>query len=214
MKRAALLITFLWCWYQGNSQAEMSLEQYHYMGNTQTYTYMPIMHFQNKKNWYAEARYNYEDMETFSLFLGKAFEWGNNLSGTCTPLLGGSLGRFKGISTGLNIDLEYDKFFFSTQSQYSFATDRVSTDFMYYWSEVGYQGLSWLYAGWSMQQTYDPFSGSLLEHGALIGFTFNRFTVPVYTFAPFKKDRYFIVGLNFAWDRPAPKSANFPVVKD
>jgi hypothetical protein len=198
----------------GFSQSEISLEQYHYYGAEQPYTYMPVMHFQNKRNWYAEARYNYEDMQTFSLFLGKSFSRDNDLSYTFTPLLGGSVGRFKGISTGMNLDLEYDKFFFSTQSQYSFSTNRLNAaDFLYNWSEIGFQGLNWLYAGLSFQQTYDKFSGNVLEHGVLIGFSFKKFTVPVYTFSPLKKERYFIIGLNFAWAQK-PARNNFPVVKD
>lgn len=193
-----LAILLLWCG-QGFGQTDMSLEQYHYMGSAQAYTYMPILHFQNKRHWYAEARYNYEDLQTFSLLLGRSFSGDNALSYSVTPLLGGSVGKFKGVSTGMNLDLEYSKFFFSSQSQYSFAAGKLNADFLYNWSEIGYQGLSWLYAGLSFQETWDKPGGNLLEHGVVVGFTFNNVTVPVYTFAPFNKDRYFIIGVTVEW---------------
>jgi hypothetical protein len=197
----------------GFSQTEVSLEQYHYMGNSQAYTYMPVMHIQDKRNWYAEARYNYEDLQTFSLYMGRSFTGDRDLKYTATPLLGGSVGRFKGVSAGLNLDLEYYNFYLSAQSQYSFSTNSLSEDFMYYWSEAGYQALNWLYAGISWQQTRGQYSGNLLEKGLLIGFSFKQFTVPVYAFTPFNKDRYFILGFTYSWASKRTERKNPPVVK-
>src|SRR4051812_3367456 len=118
----------------GFSQAEMKLEQYHVVDPHQAYTYMPVMHYQHKKNWYAEARYNYEEVETFSLYLGRAFTGGNDLNYSFVPMLGGSMGKFKGVSTALNIELEYNKFFFSSQSQYSMPTSQYGQNYWYSWS--------------------------------------------------------------------------------
>jgi hypothetical protein len=33
----------------------------------------------------------------------------------------------------------------------------------------------------------------------MVGFTFNRFTIPVYTFEPFNATRSFIVGVTMEW---------------
>src|SRR5688572_29436206 len=84
------------------SQAKASVEQYHYIGKGQPYVFMPVAYFQTSRNWYAEVRYNYEDIETFSAYLGKSFTGDKRLSYSFTPILGASVGRFKGISTGLN----------------------------------------------------------------------------------------------------------------
>lgn len=198
----------------GFSQSVINFEQYHVVNPGQPYSYMPVMNYQHSSNWYAEARYNYEDIETFSLYLGKAFTFGkNDLSCSLVPMLGGSVGRFNGISTGLNIDMEYDKFFFSSQSQYSRSTNQCSQSFTYSWSEVGYQSLKWLYAGLSVQHTYDRVIGNELQPGVMIGFTFNRFTIPVYTFEPFNSGRNFIVGLTMEWKHTKRKQPAFPVVK-
>jgi hypothetical protein len=191
------------------SQAEAVVEQYHYAGKGTPYVFMPVAHFQSERNWYAEARYNYEDIETFSLHLGKSFTGEKRLSYTVTPLLGASLGRFKGISTGLNLDLGFEKFFFSAQSQYSMATakGKGSDDFFYSWSEAGYQPVDWLYAGASIQQTYTS-QEQLLEPGLVLGFSFNRFSIPLYGFDLFNNSRYFIIGLTVSWQGPKKAGAN------
>jgi hypothetical protein len=192
----------------GLSQSEITLEQYHIINTNQPSLYMPVMHYQHPKNWYAEARYNYEDAETFSLYLGRAFTGENNeFNYSVVPMLGGSLGRWQGISTGLNIDVGLNNFFFSSQSQYSRSTSLYGDYFVYSWSEVGYQSLKWLYAGLSVQHTHERFTGNDLQPGFMIGFTFNRFTIPLYTFEPFNNSgRNFIVGVTMEWKNKKPKT--------
>ncbi|THU40437.1 hypothetical protein FAM09_11285 [Niastella caeni] len=198
----------------GFSQSAVMLEQYHLVNSGQPYLYMPVMHYQHSKNWYAEARYNYEDAETFSLYLGRTFSvQKRDFNFSFVPMLGGSLGRFKGVSTGLNIDMELNKFFFSSQSQYSRSTAVYGDYFVYNWSEVGYQSLKWFYAGVSVQHTHDRVIGNELQPGVMIGFTFNRFTIPVYTFEPFNSGRNFIVGVTMEWTRKKKKQPAYPVVK-
>jgi hypothetical protein len=192
----------------------MNFEQYHVVSPGQPYLYMPVMQYKHPKKWYAEARYNYEDMETFSLYLGKTITVEkNDLKGSFVPMLGGSVGRFNGISTGLNIDMEYNKFFFSSQSQYSRSTNQYGEYFTYSWSEVGYQSFKWLYAGLSVQHTHDRVLGNDLQPGVMIGFTFKKFTIPVYTFEPYNSGRNFIVGLTMEWTHTKRMQPAYPVVK-
>jgi hypothetical protein len=213
IKYSAILLITLFLQNAGFGQSEVTLEQYHVVNTAQPYLYMPVMHYQHRRNWYAEARYNYEDAETFSLYLGRAFTGGKSLNYSLVPMLGGSVGRFNGISTGLNIDLELNKFFFSSQSQYSRSTSGYGDHFVYNWSELGYQSLKWLYAGLSFQHTHDRLTGNDLQPGLMIGFTFNRFSIPIYTFDPFNNGRNFIVGLTMAWKHSKRKQPAYPVVK-
>jgi len=184
-----------------NAQSKTSIEQYHVVGNKSGYVPISIAHFQNNKKWYAEGRYNYEELETFSFYVGKTFSKKNNFSYTVTPLLGGAIGNFNGVSTGMNIDLDYKDFFFSLQSQYSFSTDQRADNFLYNWSEIAYQPLQWIYGGISFQQTRLYKTETTLESGILVGFVFRNVTIPIYTFAPFNKNRYFMVGLSVEWEK-------------
>lgn len=187
------------------AQSKTSIEQYHVAGNNRNYMPMSIAHFQNDKKWYAEGRYNYEESETFSLYVGKTFSRENNLSYSLTPLLGGALGNFNGVSAGLNMDFDYNRFSFSGQSQYSFSTDQRADNFFYNWSELVYQPLGWLYGGVSVQNTHLYKTETVYEPGVLLGITFRNLTIPMYTFAPFKKNRYFILGLTIEWEKSKEK---------
>ena len=180
------------------AQSQTSFEQYHVVGRNRSYLPMSIAHFQSTTKWYAEGRYNYEDLQTFSLYVGKTFSSQKRFSYEVTPLLGGAIGNFNGLSTGLNMDIDYSKFFFSIQTQYSVSTDGRADNFFYNWSELGYQPLRWMYGGVSFQHTQLYNSKTLLEPGVLVGFSWRNFTLPIYTFAPFKTSRYFMLGLK--WD--------------
>lgn len=122
-----------------------------------------------------------------------------------TPLLGGAIGNFNGISTGANLDIDYGSFFISMQSQYSFSTDQRADNFFYNWSELAYQPLPWLYGGVSVQHTRLYKTETNFEPGILIGFTFRNLTIPLYTFAPFNKNRYFMLGLTVEWENSPGK---------
>jgi hypothetical protein len=211
MWRTLLILSILFVNTPSYSQAKATVEQYHYVGKGQPYVFMPIAHFQTSRNWYAEARYNYEDIETFSLYLGKSFSGEKNLGYTLTPIVGASIGRFRGVSMGLNMDVEYGKFFFSAQSQYSLATDKGkgSDDFFYSWSEAGFQPVEWFYAGASFQQTYMA-NEKLLDPGALIGFSFGRYSIPLYGFNLLNEQRYFIIGLTVSWQGTKKPGSNKP----
>lgn len=182
------------------SQLKTSLEQYHVVGNNRSYTPMSIAHIQTGKKWYAEGRYNYEEIKTFSFYLGKTFSGSQELSYDITPLLGGAVGTFNGVSTGMNVDLDYKKFFLSLQTQYSFSTDQRVDNFFYNWSELGFQPLKWLYGGISVQHTRLYKSETTLEPGILLGWNFNRFSIPMYSFSPFSRNRYFMLGLTVQWE--------------
>jgi hypothetical protein len=182
------------------AQFETAVEQYHVVGSRQDYVPIVVAHVQNTKKWYAEARHNYEELETFSFYVGKTFTGKKKLSYTVTPLLGGALGNFNGISTGMNLDLEYRDFFFSLQCQYSISTDQRTSNFFYSWSELAYQPLQWLYVGGSIQHTRLYETKTTFESGFLVGFTFKNVTIPVYAFAPFNRNRYFMLGLVIEWE--------------
>ena len=76
----------------------------------------------------------------------------------------------------------------------------ANENFFYNWSELGYTIRKWIYAGFTMQQTVAG-SGNQTEKGIIIGFIIKKFTIPVYFFNPMKPDKYFILGINWEWDK-------------
>lgn len=177
--------------------AQGSIEQYTYMAQNKTLTFVPVVRYRSTTRWYAEARYNYEETNTFSLYAGKTFSNTGKLSYSITPLLGGVIGNFKGGSIGLNLTLDYRYFFFSSQSQYTFSGESESNNFLFSWSEIGYQPLDWFYFGVSAQHTYYPeINTESFEPGVVVGFEFGKWTFPIYCFSIGEVSRYLVLGIN------------------
>src|SRR6476619_7539764 len=99
------------------SQSAASVEQYYFTPTAGSEGMMtPIANFTTSNNWYGEARYNFDELNTFSLYAGKRFAGSGNLSWEATPLIGGLMGQMNGGSVGLNFGIDYRKLFFSSQS--------------------------------------------------------------------------------------------------
>ena len=67
------------------------IEQYQYLGKGTANAIVPVLHFQNSKGWYAEARYNYDENNTFSLLGGRSFQLDKNGFSSIVPMIGFSL---------------------------------------------------------------------------------------------------------------------------
>jgi len=185
---------------RGSAQSKGGIEQYNYLNNSGVSAIMPVVHFESKNGWHSEARYNYEELKTFSFYFGKSFSNDGAFSWSATPMIGVAIGNLKGISTAMNLDFEYGNLFLSSQPQFVVAMDKINENFFYNWAELGYNIRKWIYTGITMQQTIAG-SGSLTELGVLLGFTIKKFTFPVYFFNPGRRDQYFILGINWEWSK-------------
>jgi len=182
----------------------MVFENYNYMGH-QSSLFVPIIHIETKHNWYGEVRYNYEDVQTISMYAGKTFSGGNKFNYTLTPLIGYSAGNFTGSSLALNNEVDWKNFYFSSQSQYSFSFKKEVSNFFFTWSELGYNVSSNFFAGAALQYTWQLNKGEG-EPGFVAGINFKNFSVPFYVFNPFKQASYIVLGLNYEYDLKRKKS--------
>ncbi|MEO6456367.1 MAG: hypothetical protein ABIN97_19980 [Ginsengibacter sp.] len=183
------------------SQTHGGVEQYYYAGHNRVSTIVPKVYFQNNKKWYAEIRYNYDELETVSFNAGKTFSKENSLSYAITPIAGLMAGRYNGGSFGLNTELDYKKIFFSAESQYALSFEGREADFFYNWSEIGYQVTDHIYTGLALQLTHLYKATNSWEFGIMTGFSINKWTFPVYIFNPAGNNRYFVLGINLEWGR-------------
>ncbi len=107
-------------------------------------TYLTPLASITRGRLYAEGRYQYEDLETGSVWFGRTFEGevggegGDELTWWVAPLAGGVFGRTRGFAPGLNADLGWRRFSFSTSAEYLFDIEDGDESFFYSWSE-------WLY---------------------------------------------------------------------
>lgn len=183
------------------AQVKSGLENYNAISAGSSVSWMPVMHYVNKQGWYTEARYNYEDINTGSLYLGKSFSGGRELEFTLTPMAGIILGKYNGTAAAFNSELSYKKYFFSGQMQYAVNADDTKENFFYQWSELGFQCTNWLYAGVTVQQT--KMYKQQLENvpGIMIGFQRKNISMPLYFFNPFKKEKSFLLGIIIEWEQ-------------
>ena len=188
-------------WPDVKAQSNAGLQQYYYMGMYRTFTVVPIATFQTSKNWYAEGRYNYEALNTLSLYAGKTFEKKAVISYTASPILGIVLGKLNGGSVGINLEMNYRKLDFNTQTQYTFSVEQRANSFIYSWSDLTYSITERLSAGVSLQQTKLYQTNGAFEKGFLIKTGFKSWNFPLYVFRPESNERYFVLGINYGWQQ-------------
>ena len=205
--RRSIVISFLSCIIINATAQSGGVEQYYYTRTATVDAVMtPIAHITSSKNWYGEARYNFDELNTFSLYAGKRFSKAGILSWEATPMIGALMGQMKGGSVGMNGGIELEKIFFSTQSQYTFSLENSTDKFFYTWSELGYAATSWLYAGLALQQTNVYRENVKIEPGCMIGFSIKNWTIPLYAFNNSDRERYYVLGVNWQWDNKKKKN--------
>ena len=214
MRSTATILLLVFLSFDTWSQQKLSFEQYSFISAGESSMLAPVAHYQSKQKWYAEARYNYEDINTFSLYAGRTFSSQRDFSWSLTPMIGGMAGKLKGGSFGLNSECSFKKFAFNSQAQYSVSAETQNDNFFYNWSELYYQPLDWIYTGIAVQHTRVYATNTLVDPGILLGFSYNQWSFPLYSFNPFDAERYFIVGINWEWRhkkskliKPAPITA-------
>jgi len=129
-----------------------------------------------------EARYNYEALETGSVWVGYNFTTGDNLVFEFAPMLGGIFGNLTGVAPGYNLSLTYKRFSLSSQSEFVFDTGDSSGNFFYTWSELTYSPWEWLRAGLVVQRTKAYKSELDIQRGFLVGVSYKRVDLTTYVF--------------------------------
>lgn len=142
-----------------------------------------------------EARYNYEDRETGSVFVGWNLSFGEELKLGLTPMLGGVFGRTNGIAPALTLTLEWGPLAFWSQCEYVFDLEDSSGNFFYAWSELSVSIVDWLRAGLVLQRTRVFLTNTEVQGGPLLGVSFWKLSATAYLFAPGQEDQFVAVSV-------------------
>jgi hypothetical protein len=176
-------------------QALMGFEEYFFSGTGGSSAMVSQIYYQNGKNWYFEARNNYEADQAFSMYIGKTFSREDSLSFSFTPMAGIVAGEFHGGSFGADITMGFKSFVFNAELQYTLSADKQNDSFLYGWTELGYRLTRQIYLGLALQQTNIYHTVGILEPGVELKFSFGKWEIPVYSFNPIDKNRYIVVGI-------------------
>ena len=156
--------------------------------------------FSADRGWlHLEARYNYENLETGSVWVGYNFSGGKKLEWEFTPMLGGVFGNTTGIAPGYKLSLTYWKFEFSSEGEFVFDTGNSEGNFFYNWSELSVSPVDWFRFGLVGQRTRVYQTDVDIQRGLLVGFSYKEmdFTTYVFNLERDKPTWVFSAGVSF-----------------
>ncbi len=150
------------------------------------------------RDWlHLEARYNYENLDTGSLWFGYNFGGGEELWWEITPMIGGVFGETTGVAPGYKGSVGWWKLELYTEGEFVIDTDDTSESFFYSWSELSLAPWEWLRVGLVGQRTRLYESGREFSGGVLAGVTFERFNLTGYAFNLDESDPLWVIGVGF-----------------
>jgi len=137
-----------------------------------------------------EARYNYEALETWSLWAGWNWSTGETVELQLTPMLGAVFGDVDGIAPGLELSLVWGMLDYYLESEAVFDLDEGEESFTYGWSELAVSPLDWLRVGVVGQRTRVYETDREVQRGVLAQFVLGPSTLGLYWFDPGDDDAF------------------------
>jgi hypothetical protein len=146
-----------------------------------------------------EARHNYEDLDTGSLWVGRNFSFGQELTLDLTLMLGGVFGNTAGIAPGYEGSLRWRELELYSEGEYVIDTRNSSDSFFYAWSELTLSPMGWFRFGLVVQRTKVYETNLDIQRGLLVGFAYKQANFTTYVFNPDQSNPTAVVsvGLDF-----------------
>ncbi len=139
--------------------------------------------FTADRDWlHLEARYNYEDQQTGSLWAGYNFSAGNKVNVELTPIFGVVFGNVTGVAPGYEFSLTYKKLGATSDGEYVFDTEHSKQSFYYSWDELTYAPEKWCHFGFAAQRTKAYHAAFEVQRGGSLGFAYRNLDYTTYVF--------------------------------
>lgn len=153
----------------------------------------------DKNHLHLESRYNYEDIQTVSVWGGYNFFGGKKLTYFITPMAGAVLGLTNGFALGLEFELILGGFTLYSESEQLFDLNSIENDFFYSWTDFSYTPFNWLIIGLSGQRTRLYETKTEIQHGLFVGSAIGGFEASVYLYNPEFDDRFVLLSLSYSF---------------
>ena len=140
-----------------------------------------------------EARYNYEAIDSGSLFVGWKFSGGEKITWELTPIIGVVFGSKEGVAPGFEASIGYGIVDFYTETEYVRDLEARQDSFTYSWNELGISPLEWLRFGIVTQRTMAYQSERDIQRGFFAQVKYKIATLGAYVFNPDDSDSRFAV---------------------
>ena len=127
------------------------------------------------RGWlHLEARYNYEDLETGSAWIGYNLSGGEKITWEFTPMFGGVFGNTTGFAPGYKGSLGWWKLELYSEGEYVVDPGNSSNSFFYNWSEFTLSPLDWFRFGLVTQRTRAYETDREIQRGLLLGLSYKH----------------------------------------
>ena len=151
----------------------------------------------NRGGLHLEARWNYEDLRSASLWAGWNLETGEALHLRLTPMAGVVFGRTNGLAPGLELTLSWRWLELYTEAEYVVDLGDTGASYFYLWSELTASPADWLALGLVGQRTRLVQTSVDVQRGFLGRVTLGGLSATVYAFNPFTPDWFAVAALAF-----------------
>jgi hypothetical protein len=158
--------------------------------------YVLLMGSADTDRLHLEARYNYEDLDTASVWAGYNLAFGTELAVSVTPMLGVAFGRTNGIAPGYEASAAWHWLDIYTEGEYLIDTNSRDDSFFYSWSELAASPTEWLRAGLVTQRTQVYETERSLQRGPFVELRHRQLAVAGYVLNPDKAYRIWIVSVD------------------
>jgi hypothetical protein len=125
---------------------------------------MPVV-WADRGALHLEARFQYEDLRTASLWAGRRFTAGTGVELELIPMAGVVFGRTTGVAPGLGVSVSWRALEFYSENEYVFDVRDSSRNFGYNWSELGWQLHPSFRAGLAAQRTEEHRGARWVDRG-------------------------------------------------
>jgi hypothetical protein len=153
----------------------------------------------DRASLHLEGRYNYENLQTGSIWIGYNFTLADKPALNFTPMIGGVFGKKNGIAPGYLGTVDYKGIALFSQGEFVFDTSDKTGSFFYTWSEISYAPLPWFRAGIAVQRTKAYQTEFSVQRGLLAGLSYKKLDFTAYLFDPGSKNPtgVIILGVRF-----------------
>jgi hypothetical protein len=159
----------------------------------------PTIAADHEGGFHIEARYNYEDRNTGSVWVGYTFSGGNAFEWELRPILGGVFGEVDGIAPGYQGSFSWKMLEFYSEGEFVFDSNESSDSFFYNWSELSLAPVDWFRAGLVTQRTRAYQTDRDIQRGLLVGTSYRNLDLTTYVFNPDDESPTVVVGVTFSW---------------
>lgn len=187
----------------GAAPAEPATPERNWTGSLSAYAYfiaddddyILLIGSTNRAGLHLEARYNYEDLDTGSVWAGYNFAFGTELAVAITPMLGVAFGRTNGIAPGYEASMAWDWLDVYIEGEYLIDQNNREDSFFYSWTELAASPTDWLRAGLVTQRTQTYETERTLQRGPFVQLRNRQLSVAGYVLNPDKAYRTWIVSI-------------------